>query len=163
MSGCIVLKTSIICRPSVRCDQRRDSLFCTLWWLWEPAVGRVLVHARSRVCCGARLKSPRTRMRVLCFFSFCTSPISVSAHLVYSCAEASEDAGAVGALFTALHVAEKNDAQPRTTLGDTLRFTSTAGINLHFFQETGAIIKKELQYRSLAGVPTSNQLYRQPL
>ena len=97
MSGCMVLKTSIICRPSVRCDQRRDSLFCTLWWLWEPAVGRIFVQERSRVCCGARLKSPRTRMRVLCFFSFCTSPISVSAHLVYSCAEASEDAGAVGA------------------------------------------------------------------
>ena len=59
-------------------------------------MGRVLEHARSKACCGARLKSPRTRMRVLCFFSFCTSAISVSAHLVYSSAEVSEDAGEVG-------------------------------------------------------------------
>ena len=52
---------------------------------------------RSRAWLGARLKSPRTKMRVLCFLSLRTRVIRVSAHLVYTSAESSEDAGEVGA------------------------------------------------------------------
>ena len=97
MSGLSVRKMSIIWRLSTRCSQSLFSLFWTVKWLYVPGVRREWEHERSTVWSGAKLRSPRIIIRVLCLRSFSTSRMSSSAHTVYSCAVFSVVAGAVGA------------------------------------------------------------------
>ena len=90
-------KMSIICKLSTRYSHSLLSLCWTRKWLLVPGVGREWEHARSIVWSGARLRSPRIRIRVLCLRSFSTRRMSSSAHNLYNSADFSVIAGAEGA------------------------------------------------------------------